>query len=62
MVRVTEFRSSFANNPGNGRVMNVGNVWEKVMLYLIIQAPKIPGQKPIVGRKVGSGLQLMNGP
>ena len=50
------------NDLADGRVVDVRNLREEVMLYLEIQSAYQPGNEFIPGRKVCRGLYLVDGP
>lgn len=56
------FITSFPDDLADGRIVDMGNIWEKMVFDLEIQTTDHPRKYFIVGGKIGCGLELMNCP
>ncbi|SPZ94639.1 Uncharacterised protein [Sphingobacterium multivorum] len=56
------FLAGLLHNPIERRIMNMADLWKKVMFNLKIEAAKQPGKCFAARSKICGGLNLMNHP
>lgn len=58
----TEILAGIPDDLADGRVMHMGYPGKQVMFDLEIEAAHPPGNKPVTGRKIGGGFELVDSP